>query len=63
MQAELEAMLATPAERHFFRCHPATSDLLRKFNLPIYYQVIRVPLFFEEPPAKRENYERELTSF
>mmetsp|Transcript_46078 Transcript_46078/g.149694 ORF Transcript_46078/g.149694 Transcript_46078/m.149694 type:complete len:373 (-) Transcript_46078:281-1399(-) len=39
LQAKLEALLQTPAERHYFRCHPSGADLMRRFNLPIYFQL------------------------
>ena len=38
-QEELEGMLPTVAERQYLQCHPATADLMRRFNLPIYFQL------------------------
>ena len=38
-QAQLEGLLSSAAQRRYLRAHPATADLRRRFNLPIYFQL------------------------
>ena len=39
LQAQLEALLSSAAQRRYLRAHPATADFRRRFNLPIYFQL------------------------